>query len=331
MTPWISNIFQQGPTTDLADLPRHGDAPVRVRITHILNPYRGQTDDEQAVQEITFETIRIAARMAAPAVAVRCVCVTFADEVTMVPPDFVTAPVLTRSVLDVARFESPRPLPLVFDILDHGIAVPEDPPAVSGCDDYVIFTNADIHLQPHFYLTVLDLITAGYDVMDIHRQTIPARPPSVHDLDMMFGEAGLAHSGSDCLVFPRAIYKSFVTNRACVGRSFVMRGLVFNLALHARRLLIVDYARLTFHIGNDRVWMDQRFDDYTDFNVAETISVLRALSKDRAVARRLLASLKALGVRPAFLQPVQAACGPGGTRLAPYRLIWHRLRWLAWG
>jgi hypothetical protein len=315
------NVFKQGPTETLADIPRYADGPTQVRFTHIVNPYLGQNaGDDRTVQELTFETMRMAARVAAPSVTVRCVGVAQAHEVELVPPDFIAAEPLTRTVTDFATFAHPRAMPLVFDILDHGIAVPEEPLEIPGCEDFIIFTNTDISLQPHFYLAVAGFVKAGYDVVDIHRRLLPDYKASVRDLPFMLSENGLRHGGCDCLVFPRHMYKSFLRNNACIGRSKVMRAMIFNCALHAKRYLVVMNGHLTFHLGNDRAWADPKFNDYSIFNTEEGIRVLLDMAKEESVAERLLSSLRALGVQEAVMRLI-----PTLDKLQPPRLPLHKL------
>jgi hypothetical protein len=310
----------------LADVPRYDDGPRQVRFTHILNPYRGQTEQEKGVQEVTFESIRIAARIAAPFLKLRCVCVARPDELDTIPDDFIAAGTLTRSVLDVASFKVRRALPLVFDILDNGVAVTEDPPEIAGCEDFVIFTNMDIHLQPYFYLAVFEFIKAGYDVIDIHRRTIPHYPPSLHELPTMFAEPGVHHGGLDCIIFPRQKYKSFVRNNACVGMSLVMKGILLNCALQAKRFLVLTNARLTFHIGNDRAWAIPLFKDYEQFNLAEFRRVISAVSKDRTAAIRLISAFKAMAISQELISFVEEAAGGRSPKPKPHQVILRKMK-----
>lgn len=288
------NYYRQQWNETLEDVPRYGDGPRQVRFTHILNPYRADSEQEQAVQQLTFETIRIAARTAGPAIPVRCVCVTSPADRGVVPPDFIAAESLTRTVLDLAAFVVRKPLPLVFDILDRGIAVPEEPPAMPGCEDFVIFTNMDIHLQPHFYLAMAEFIREGYDIIDVQRRTIPRHPARTELLPLMFAETGTHHGGFDCIVFPRRKYQSFIRNDACIGMAMVMKGFLINCAMQARRFLILSNSRLTFHLGNDRAWARPLFDEYTNFNLAQFQKVLTAMTTDEASAARMISMLEML-------------------------------------
>src|ERR1700712_1514948 len=112
MPQLTANFFRQGPGESLAGIPRPADGPKNIRITHVLHPYAGG-EQNQAVQLVTFETIRTAIRASGPDAKIRCVCVTQPDETHLVPADFVTAPPLRRTILDVNTFQHPRALPLV--------------------------------------------------------------------------------------------------------------------------------------------------------------------------------------------------------------------------
>jgi hypothetical protein len=319
------NYCRQGREENLSDVPRYGDGPRQVRFTHILNPYRAPTERGRALQEVTFETIRMAMLAAAPSVKVRCVCVTRPDEVDIIPADLIAAGTLTRTVQDVATFKVRRAMPLVFDILDGGIGVAEDPLEMPGCEDFIVFTNMDIHLQPHFYLTVLEFIKEGYDIIDVHRRLIPDYEPSLHLLPTMFAEVGTHHGGLDCIVFPRQKYKSFVRNNACVGMSLVMKGILFNCAMQAKRFLVLSNAHLTFHLGNDRAWANPLFQEYESFNLSESKRVVSALSPDKASAVRVIAALKTLQMKQDFLSIAERAAGIEPPKPNPVSIILQKM------
>jgi hypothetical protein len=315
------NFCRQQRNETLADVPQHGDGARQVRFTHILNPYQTRNAQEQALQQLTFETIRIAARSVTPDIRVRCVCVTSSADRGVVPLDFIAAESLTRTVLDVATFTVAKPLPLVFDIFDCGVAVPEDPPAMPDCEDFIIFSNMDIHLQPHFYLAIAKFIRAGYDVVDVHRRTIPHHPARVDLLPLMFAEIGTHHGGLDCIVFPRKKYRTFIRNNACVGMSQVMRAVLLNCAMQAQRYLMLDNSRLTFHLGNDRAWDVPLFDEYTKFNVAQFRMTLAAMVTRESSANKLISTLKTLNL-PQYLAEVgEKASGSLSPKLRIYALI----------
>ena len=325
--PRIAEAFcRQHRHETLADIPRYGDGPGHIRFTHILNPWRAASFKDKAVQELTFETIRAAARAAEPSIEVRCVCVTAAGDRDIVPEDFVAAPSLTRTVLDVATFAVPRSLPLIFDIFDNGIAVPEEPRDVPDCEDFIIFTNMDIHLQPHFYQAVAGFIRDGYDIIDVHRRTIPQYAPHVQLLPVMYAEAGIHHGGLDCIIFPRRKYRSFVRNNACVGMSLVMKGVLVNCAVQAKRFLVLSNSRLTFHLGNDRAWAVPLFDDYTQHNLSQFQNLIREMSKEPAAAGRLISALRTMQLPPQLVALAEKTAGIRSTAPGGYALIRRRLK-----
>jgi hypothetical protein len=319
------NFCRQNRDESLADVPRYADGPQHVRFTHVVNPYRCQSEQEMAVQQLTFETIRNAVRIAAPFVKVRCVCVTNQDDLDLVPADFIAARPLTRTVLDVATFRVRRALPLIFDILDHGIGVADDPPEIPGCEDFIIFTNMDIHLQPHFYLVILEFIRAGYDMIDVHRRTIPQYSPLAAQLPVMFSEEGIHHGGLDCITFPRRKYQAFVRNNACVGMSLVMKGILVNCTMQAKRFLVLANARLTFHLGNERAWAAPLFGDYESFNRSEFLSVMTTISQDRADAQKLLNAFRSMQFSPRLVALVEEATGIRSPQPRAHQVIFRKM------
>ena len=71
------------------------------------------------------------------------------------------------------------------------------------------------------------------------------------------------HPGFDCFVFPTAWVEDFVANAACVGIGWVMRSLLYNLVVKARRMVILRNAHLTYHYGDDRPWNAPELEEYT--------------------------------------------------------------------
>lgn len=283
--PWITQIvFKQAPNESLLRLPNFDDGPKRVKFRHIVHFYRDAAVPENTeAQRMTFATLLEARRTATPRCAVAPISVTFKEDDDLVPDTFVRAPPLGRVVTDLATFKHPRHLPLIFDIIDHGLAA--SGPEGDG-EEFCILTNSDIHFQPNFYLAVADLLALGYDVVTINRRTVDAPAGSPH-WNLLLAEHGSDHPGFDCFVFPTRMLATFVKSRAAVGAGYVMRGLLLNLIAHARRFLMVGNAHLTFHIGDAAYHADPRFSDYVDFNVAETQMVADTLAEDPDKARRL--------------------------------------------
>lgn len=303
-------LFRQGRDEPLARLPRFDDGPTQVSLTHLLHAYVDEAvPANTSVQSLTFESIRTAARMAAPSVATSCVAVTFPHEAQLCPSDWVVVPALNRVVTDLATFREARRLPLLFDILDLGVAADVRRRETAAEADYIVLTNSDIHIQPYFYLAVAELIRIGYDVITINRRTIERHPGSDAGLALMYGDYGTDHPGFDCFVFPRQLYERFAKSHACVGAGMVMRSLLFNLAAHARRFAMLTSAHLTFHIGDDKAWERERFQDYVDFNARQAFEVAVKLAGDRVKAEKLAAFMRANGEDPRILQAVEQIAG----------------------
>jgi hypothetical protein len=125
----------------------------------------------------------------------------------------------------------------------------------------------------------------------------------------MYGEFGNRHGGCDCIIFPRRMYASFAKNNACIGRSYVMRALVFNCIHHAKRFLVLTTAHLTFHLGNDREWADDRYSDYSAFNFSEGKNVLRAIATNKDATRKLLSSIGGVRLNKEFARAIYLASG----------------------
>lgn len=255
------------------------------RLRHAVNLYRPRGKAGLgADQRATIETMRLARRftaMVGDRPTVDHVAVTNAFDAHLIPEDFESGGVLQRTMCDLSGFEHGPPLPFLFEILRA--SVPEDQ---SAADTHLIFTNADICLQPNFYLFVQAAIAAGFDSLVVNRRTIPADaihlPAAIAGID--FGEP---HPGLDCFVFPSEWVDGFVVSDACVGAGLVMRSLLHNLVARAESLLVVADGHLTFHFGDDRPWQSEEFRSYTAHNRQQGDLVHQQLTTDAVAAKRL--------------------------------------------
>lgn len=291
--PWlVDGVFLQGDKEGLSDLPVIELRPLPARIVHLVNPFRSSHGDcDDRTQALSYETTR-RARDFWHKVPVHLAAVVADTEPDCVPEGFDLAGTLSRSVDQIAEFDHPSPLPLLFDILglgsryamnlakEHGEA-PEEV--------LLVYTNADICLMPHFYATVTSLIAHGFEAMTINRRTIPQHQRDPIGLGKMYAEFGVSHQGYDCFVFPLAHFDRYVSSDACIGRDFVARSLLYNMIANSRHMVMLRHAHLTFYIGNERQWIDPKFKDYRDFNVKQAISVLVSLAKrDAATEAKLV-------------------------------------------
>lgn len=242
-------------------------------LAHIVNPVAvPETSDLRVAQPVTFESMRVARRMAEDRVHVRQLVTCYPEDAEAAPSDFDSAGLLERSVLDVGEFAEPRKLPLLCDILGRLHA------ATEGAD-YMIYTNVDIALMPSFYLTVSGLIDDGFDAFVINRRTITDRYTDPTDLSLMYAQAGDPHPGHDCFVFRRDAFPSYRLGLVCVGAPWVGRVLLLNLIAFADRFEEFKDLHATFHIGDAQVWQGDRFADLARFNRAEATEVLDGLER----------------------------------------------------
>ena len=243
-----------------------------MKLAHIVNPVHADaTSDLGIAQPITFETMRRARDYASGEVEVVLYATQFAEDHPAVPSDFTTTPDLDRSVLDVGVFRRSHKLPLLKDILDRLYGATDA--------DYLIYTNADIGLQPHFYVTVERLLEAGYDAFVINRRTIDARFDRVEQIPLMYASLGTSHPGWDCFVFRRSAFQKYDLGRVCIGAPRCGLALLANLQVHANRFAEFRKLHLTFHRGDDRAWSDSSAADSAAFNTREVVGLLRRLEE----------------------------------------------------
>lgn len=243
-------------------------------LDHVVHPGRFDAgSDLHAAQPFTFASMERAAEFACGAVDVRTLAVLFRDEADMeLPASFRRLPELERCIADLRPFRVRRKLALLRDILAAGCR--------RGNAEYVVFTNVDIALQPHFYLAVAALIGRGHDAFVINRRTIPAASFDLADLPLMYAELGEPHPGYDCFVFRRDLYPRFTLGEVCIGTAWVGRALLANLAVHAARFREFRDLHLTFHLGDSLSWRQTEFDDYLQANREEYQRVASALERE---------------------------------------------------
>ncbi len=238
-------------------------------IAHIINPVIvPSSSDLFRAQPITFKTLKTAKEFAAREVDVTLFTTQFPEDRAFVPEGFRVLRDLDRSILDFGQFHQNRKLPLLKDILDRLYEASEA--------EYLIYTNVDIAVMPHFYLAVNRLLKKGHDGIVINRRTI-SKDHEDDDLPLMYAEIGDDHPGHDCFIFRRDAYPRYVLGNVCIGVLFVGRALICNLACHANNFMEFKQEHLTFHIGDDRVAHKQLYEDYTGHNRREWLQSLTEL------------------------------------------------------
>lgn len=249
------------------------------RIAHIVNPVCvNDSSDLFTAQPITFETMRIAQRFARGLVDVSFFSTQFPEDDSVIPIDFVRTPDLERSVLDTGDFQRPRKLPLLKDILDRAYQASDA--------EYIIYTNVDISPLPHFYLAIDQFIESGIDAFVINRRTISSQFQEIKHIPLMYAQIGQPHRGWDCFIFRREVYPHFKLGSVCVGATRVGLALLSNLVAHAERFREFKDEHLTFHIGDERNWLNRAYADYDRHNTQQLLNILNALEDELGAFHR---------------------------------------------
>jgi len=213
-----------------------------ITIAHIINPYQSDDASESHKHAITFRSIEQASRQINPEeIHLDLLTAQHSSDHAVIPDDYHKTKDFHRSVTDRHSFTKPKQLPLLKDILDRLYE--------SSNAEYLIYTNMDIILQPHFYDKVAQLIAKGHDAFIINRRRIEDKDYSEDDLPQILQQKGKSHPGFDCFVFHRSLYPYFQLGDVCVGIPFAGVTLAHNLFCFARYFGLYDDLHLTTHLG----------------------------------------------------------------------------------
>ena len=211
-------------------------------IAHIINLFQpSETSDLKLAQEVTIASMIRAKKESKNPSAIQLFSAQNEEDGKVVPAEFTATKNLTRDVSNLTVFEGKMRLPILKDILDRVYAESEA--------EYIIYSNVDIGVQPHFYDEVNHFIQQGYDAFMINRRRISENYNSVEQLGEMLSEQGKKHPGFDCFVFKRELYPKFSLADVCIGVPFVEITLSQNLFCFAEKPKVFADERLTFHIG----------------------------------------------------------------------------------
>lgn len=247
------------------------EGPGVLRIAHVVNPViAGPSSDLRIAQPVTFESMRVAAECAAEPVQVDLISAQFAEDRAAVPGFFRLSSDLDRSALDVGTFAVPRRLPLLGDIFGR---LAEAAPQA----DIYIYTNVDIAVVPHFYVSVAALMQDA-DALIINRRTIPAHFHNMDQLPLMYADVGKRHPGYDCFVFRSELLARLELGDMVIGAPWIGNGMLANLACLAREFSLLKDLHLTFHIGDDRSWLRPELIDYRVHNRRQLLNILMSWS-----------------------------------------------------
>lgn len=255
-----------------------------ISVAHIINPYRVEAGcDQFKAQAVTFATMKAAQAAALHEINVTLFAAFFPEDEAMVPEGFIKTQPLDRSVLDMAKFEGEnlRKLPLLKDVLDRLYE--------KSSARFFIYTNADIALLPGFYSRIKSIIEEGFTGFAINRRTIGNHFADVEEIPQMIEAAEQSdekHPGFDCFVFERKAFKKYFLGTACIGGNWIGRVLLCNVMAHAAGFKIFEDERLTFHIGDDRPWLDAAHAPYNQYNEAQLTDILDRLANAKNIHNR---------------------------------------------
>lgn len=236
---------------------------------HVVNPFTPRPGSDLVyAQPMTLASMDQAAEFARGKAGVELWAACYPEDTAVVPAGWKQTPVLTRSVMDVGTFPVNRKLPILRDILDRLHS--------ESRADYFVYTNVDISLQPHFYVAVAELIARGYESFAINRRTVSEEWREC--LPLAQADVGKSHAGFDCFVFPRARYSQFDLADTCLGAIWIGRVVLANFAAAGGKHTVFKDLHLTFHLGDDRIWLGDRLRAFNEFNERQLIGVLDRLS-----------------------------------------------------
>lgn len=231
-----------------------------MRIVHVINPVKiGHQSDLFQAQPVTFESMRIAQEFALQAgISVELCTTQYPEDHEILPEGFKVLPDLERSVLNVGSFLKQRKLPLIHDIIDRANQFAED-------EDYIIYSNVDIAVLPHFYVYISEEINRGYNSFTLTRRTLRDFN-SYHSIHEMFSDPGKPHPGFDCFVFPSKQSRLFFFDNTCIGTTRIGLAILINLFFFNKEFRIINGCHLTFHLGDDKIWTSNELSDYVKHN-----------------------------------------------------------------
>lgn len=227
-------------------------------IAHIINSFQPPaTSDLKLAQEVTLASMIRAKNASKYPDRITLLSAQTEADSAIVPREFSVTSNLKRDVTDLHSFSKKMQLPILKDILDR---LYDESDA-----EYLIFSNVDIGVQPHFYDAVNEMIEAGHDAFMINRRRIEEKFNSVNQLDEMLAEKGKSHPGFDCFVFKRELYPKFSLAEVCIGVPFIEITLSQNLFCFANNPKVFTDEFLTFHIGME-IYKGRAPKEYFQYN-----------------------------------------------------------------
>jgi hypothetical protein len=214
------------------------------RLCHIINPVKvNETHELYIAQPITFASLIRAADFSKKSIQPELLALCYNQDKDIVPGRFNIIDLPERSIRTVLNNPQKKNLPLLSDILHTAYEATRA--------EYIIYTNSDIAVQPHFYRFIAEKIREGLDGFIINRRRIPFGNYTPGDLDFLYTQKGKSHPGFDCFIFKRELIPLMESGTVCVGIPFMEATLAHNLFALCRNFKLFDKEYLTFHLGMD--------------------------------------------------------------------------------
>ena len=254
------------PLSEIGVLPVVVDSPPR--FIHVVNPFTGgKPEGIDQTQKVTIEGMAKAKAYSDADVSLIFALENGDGHLSFDCGESIEC--INRYVGDVADFESNKKLPLLYDIIGSALSQADD-------EDYIVYTNVDIIPVPHFYDALEEIAKRGIDAFSINRRTLSGNWEGSGLSALSLSEVGSAHPGTDCLVFKAKVFRDCVGSRTCIGAMNVMKSFLYSLAAVSSRLVIIEDAYLTCHVGDDRAWGAADFNEYAAHNKNEAFAVVDA-------------------------------------------------------
>ncbi len=233
----------------------------KIKIAHLINPFKCTKENPSYLyyaQPITFKSMRDAQLETRKIdIDIKLYTVNYPEDDEIIPEYFIKLPHLKKSTLtEFPEISGKRKLPIIQEMFDSIL--------YNSDSDYVIFTNSDIGVQKNFYKKVNEIINKENLKSFIinRRDNIPKfkykQRLSEKDLDFIYNEKGEFHLGKDCFIMHRKILEKINMNLMFTGYQpwgFTLHNCLKNID---KTTYLYKNEYLTFHLGNDNVWMKNK-------------------------------------------------------------------------
>lgn len=232
------------------------------KIAHVINVTEIDDSKKPAylhiAQPITLKSMVVARRAAEKVAAVDLFVIKHKNERLEVPREFKWLKDIENYAWEfidpLSEVLPHKPLPRLVDII-NGLFEASDA-------EYFIYSNLDIGLYPNFYVFVNDQINKNLNAFCINRRTLPKDFNGIvideTNFELCYLMNGDLHPGIDCFVFKREIVPLLMLNHVFIGFPPVGAVLKTQIEKNSRDFEWLKYERVTFHLGSDRVWKQNK-------------------------------------------------------------------------